>query len=198
MSLSEQDVSIPTPAQRALDYISGRRPPPPNRPPSPSSRSPPIPFLNNNDYTNNSQSYSGLRPRAGTASSRKHTARPTSLATGSMPTRSISTASTPTPKDSSSSSINNMLSGDSREKRRSSTSVKRLSFQEFAKRLSSSSSLLLVQTNTSSNSVRDGSGRVSSESAAEGDSLGIRGGGESKKCGWRRNVGVCGGDGGFL
>lgn len=55
---------------------------------------------------------------------------------------------------------NNKL--DSREARRSSLSAKRLSFQEFARRLSSTSSLLMVQTNASSNS-----GRISGDSISE-------------------------------
>lgn len=50
------------------------------------------------------------------------------------------------------------------EKRRSSTSTKRLSFQEFARRLSSTSSLLLVQTNASSNSGRGDSFRERDDS----------------------------------
>jgi hypothetical protein len=46
-----------------------------------------------------------------------------------------------------------------KENRRSETSLKRLSFQEFAKRLSSTSSLLLVQTNASTGSSGSGSHR---------------------------------------
>jgi hypothetical protein len=89
-----------------------------------------------------------------------------------------------------------------------------LSFSEFAKRLSSTSSLLLVQTNASSSSGRDGSRRGSSEYGVEEgraeERLGLRGGGlmsrevgesrseRDKRCGWRGSVGVFGSEGGFL
>ena len=84
--------------------------------------------------------------------------------------------------------------------------MKRLSFQEFTKRLSSSSSLLLVQTNASGSSRGDGSGRVSLSSEFEtGEAIvvgvGMRGGMTDKRCGqgWRGSVGVFGsGEGGFL
>ena len=47
LDMSDEEIEIPTPAQRALDYISGRRTPLPNsRPLSPTPTSPPIPFLN--------------------------------------------------------------------------------------------------------------------------------------------------------
>jgi len=67
-----------------------------------------------------------------------------------------------------------------------------------------------VQTNASSSSGRDGSGRVSSEFGAdeERSGMGMRGGagtvaemvgnGRDKRCGWRGSVGVFGGEGGFL
>jgi hypothetical protein len=118
----------------------------------------------------------------------------------------MSTATIPTLKESMSGN-GNLKAGaaDDRgmEKRRSSTSVKRLSFQEFTKRLSSTSSLLLVQTNASSSSGRDGSRRTSSEYGFEGLEGGLRNPGVSgdnrdKRCGWRGSVGVFGGEGGFL
>lgn len=108
-------------------------------------------------------------------------------------------------------------------KRRSSTSTKRLSFTEFTKRLSSTSSLLLVQTNASSStSSGSGNGRTSSELSFGGEpeentnkgglrqsnglAMGLRGGAlndrereaQLKRCGWRGSVGVFGGEGGFL
>jgi hypothetical protein len=207
LDMSDQDVSIPTPAQRALDYISGRRTPlPQSRPLSP-ARSPPIPFLNQqamsafHGHSNNG----GLRPRTGTTPSHQRNSRPNSLA---LPSRSISTTTIPSLKDSGSSgsSNKNLKTGtDPKEKRRSSTSVKRLSFTEFAKRLSSTSSLLLVQTNASSSSGRDGSRRGSSEYGVEEATTGMRGGAgpspisdRSKRCGWRGSVGAFGGEGGFL
>lgn len=204
LEMSEHDIAIQTPAQRALDYIAGRAPPAassrPNSPPTPRS---PIPFLNAQAMSalhDGGSSNNGLRPRAGTTSARNRTSRPSSMA---LPLRSLSTAAVPTLKDSSNLKAS---SSDDKEKRRSSTSAKRLSFQEFAKRLSSTSSLLLVQTNASSSSGRDGSRRTSSEYGFEGDDR-FRGsvmgstaerGSMDKRCGWRGSVGVFGGEGGFM
>ncbi|KAG0648569.1 hypothetical protein D0Z07_5390 [Hyphodiscus hymeniophilus] len=213
--MSDDEIDIPTPAQRALEYISGRRPPLPSRRPlSPTPSSPPIPFLNPqalsafHGHSSPPTNFGGLRPRTGnstTAVQHSRTSRPNSLA---LPSRSISTTAIPTLKEASSASSAN---GNLKEKRRSSTSVKRLSFQEFAKRLSSTSSLLLVQSNTnvSSSSGREGSRRESSEYGADGDergmraSINLRGGASEtetreKRCGWRGSVGVFGGEGGFL
>lgn len=214
LGMSDEDISIPTPAQRALDYISGRRTPLlTNRPLSPAPRSPPIPFLNSQAMSafHGHSPGGGLRPRTGTTSSRNGEGRPNSFA---LPSRSISTTAVPALQDislnPSSSSNQNLRANttDPKEKRRSSTSVKRLSFTEFAKRLSSTSSLLLVQTNASSSSGRDGSGRVSSEFGADEErgGMAMRGGAgtaaemnnRDKRCGWRGSVGVFGGEGGFL
>jgi hypothetical protein len=203
----DENLAMPTPAQRALDFISGRRVPPPstNRPLSPPPRSPPIPFLNSqamSAFHGGPSASNSIRPRAGTTSSRNRTSRPSSMA---LPSRSMSTAAIPTLKETMSGNSNLTVGADERgkEKRRSSTSVKRLSFQEFTKRLSSTSSLLLVQTNGSSSSGRDGSRRTSSESGFEGLEGGLRSPGVSsenrdKRCGWRGSVGVFGGEGGFL
>lgn len=87
------------------------------------------------------------------------------------------------------------------EKRNSASSAKRLSFTEFTRRLSSTSSLLIVQTNQSA-----GSSRASSEYEAQQTTP--RGGHntrntprptEQEKCNWRGSIGVFGGgEGGFL
>ncbi|CAG8954142.1 hypothetical protein HYFRA_00009246 [Hymenoscyphus fraxineus] len=201
----EVDIDIPTPAQRALDYISGRRPPPTptSRPLSPPPRSPPIPFLNSQAMFafHGGPSAGGLRPRAGTTSARNRTSRPSSMA---LPSRSMSTATIPTLQENNTGSGKLMSSSpeDRKEKRRSSTSIKRLSFQEFAKRLSSTSSLLLVQTNASSTSGKDCSRRTSSEYGFEVEDRGLRSPGSAdsrdKRCGWRGSVGVFGNEGGFL
>ncbi|KAB5550960.1 hypothetical protein GE09DRAFT_965193 [Coniochaeta sp. 2T2.1] len=95
------------------------------------------------------------------------------------------------------------------EKRMSTSSAKRGSFTEFTKRLSSTSSLLLVQTNASSTSAA--SSRGSSDTA--GEAQGLRGALQprgvrsptprtdrdsvDKACNWRGSVGVFG-EGGFL
>ncbi|KAJ9148373.1 hypothetical protein NKR23_g5037 [Pleurostoma richardsiae] len=154
----DEDVVIPSTAQRALDYIAGRGQPT-------GSRSP--------------VSYD----------------RDTLMA--------LNTPST-------------TLHRSATEKRQSASSVKRISFTEFTKRLSSTSSLLLVQTNASN---------ASSRASSEGDTqqqqpqqhltpssrsaVGPRGTlipppGDTdreaweKRCGWRGSVGVLGSEGGFL
>lgn len=239
ISDSEPD-DLPTPAQRALEYISGRRTPlPTSRPLSPTEiKSPPVPFLNPQAMTafhgsNSTYNGGGLRPRTGTtsttrsaSSSKPRPSRPTSLA---LPSRSVSAAAVPSLKDVTSSANNHNPNSHSNlkpetVKRRSSTSAKRLSFTEFAKRLSSSSSLLLVQTNASSGSGRERDGsrsRRESEEFEEEERNMIRGavnprggagaailngsvangernGERDKRCGWRGSVGVFGGEGGFL
>lgn len=192
-AVADDAIDMPTPAQRALDYISGRSVL------TPTPRAPPLPFYNSQAMSAfHGQSYTenigGLRP--GTSSSPRKQQRPTSLA---LPSRSISTTAVPTNRENGN---NNLKAGgtDNKEKRRSSTSVKRLSFQEFAKRLSSTSSLLLVQTNASSSSGRDGSRRTSSEYGFEEEKSSLRGGAgpsSDKRCGWRNSVGVMG-EGGFM
>ena len=217
LDMSDEEITVPTPAQRALDYISGRRTPlSPSRPLSHEAKDPPIPFLNPQAMSAfhaspASSSSGGLGPRTGTGSNRN--SRPTSLA---LPSRSLSAATVPMSKEFHGSSSNGNLKTGDREakdmKRRSSTSVKRLSFTEFARRLSSTSSLLLVQTNASSSSGRDGSRKTSSEYAIDDEKLiqkgpvNLRGGAgptspeiRDKRCGWRGSVGVFGSnEGGFL
>lgn len=211
LGMSDEDIAISTPAQRALDYISGRRAPvPTNRPLSPPPLGPrrtTAPLLNS-QATSAFQGNSTLRPRTGTTSSRKGENRPVSIA---LPSRSLSTNAVPNLKqESAHSNMNQTLkASDAKEKRSSSNSVKRLSFTEFAKRLSSTSSLLLVQTNASSSSGPGDSRRVSIDEDEERGGLGmmgIRGGAatdagisnKDKRCGWRGSVGVFGGEGGFL
>ncbi len=90
------------------------------------------------------------------------------------------------------------------EKRNSITSVKRLSFNEFTKRLSSTSSLLLVQTNQSTTSSRGSSDMEGYTPSTPRGGLNPRGTPLSpdrdrdERCGWRGSVGVFGGDGGFV
>jgi hypothetical protein len=112
------------------------------------------------------------------------------------------------------------------EKRHSTSSLKRLSFTEFTKRLSSTSSLLLSQTNTGGSVSRAGSDadsqttqvqfplqiQQSSQSKPGGTSsqrgsvvLVLPPGANErdrenweKRCGWRGSVGVFGAEGGFL
>ncbi|KAI2621702.1 hypothetical protein GGR54DRAFT_76051 [Hypoxylon sp. NC1633] len=91
------------------------------------------------------------------------------------------------------------------EKRHSTSDVKRLSFNEFTKRLSGTSSLLLVQTNASANSSR-GSSEVdgTQQTTPPRGALSPRAGAMSpaereERCRWRGSVGVFGAnEGGFL
>lgn len=91
------------------------------------------------------------------------------------------------------------------DKRASTSSTKRLSLNEITKRLSSTSSLLLVQTNASGASSR-GSSEVDLHSASiPRANLSIRGSGPPRqhdraeqKCSWRGSVGVVSPEGGFV
>ncbi|RFU32238.1 hypothetical protein B7463_g4114, partial [Scytalidium lignicola] len=198
----DPSVAIPTPAQRALDYISGRQNTPHSPPPSRSQTRPlspsmtaanPIPILNQQamnafheavgDSHSRTDSQASGRPRTGNTPG-KRWSRPHSMA---LPSRSASTNTIPTLKElqisappaGPSSNLKNSESAQPQtQNRRSSASLKRLSFQEFAKRLSSTSSLLLVQTNVSSGSHpssgstsrrESASARESSDSYADGD-----------------------------
>ncbi|KAI1391003.1 uncharacterized protein F4822DRAFT_395118 [Hypoxylon trugodes] len=92
------------------------------------------------------------------------------------------------------------------EKRHSTSDVKRLSFNEFTKRLSGTSSLLLVQTNQSASSSR-GSSEIdgAQQTTPPRGTLSPRGAGalspseREERCRWRGSVGVFGAnEGGFL
>ncbi|KAM0335617.1 hypothetical protein ACHAQA_000665 [Verticillium albo-atrum] len=92
------------------------------------------------------------------------------------------------------------------EKRQSTSSAKRLSFTEFTKRLSSTSSLLLVQTNVSGGSSRESIEFDRNPSPVPKGTLNARGVPPrprdldreewEKRCGWRAGVGFT--EGGFL
>ncbi|KAJ3492935.1 hypothetical protein NLG97_g5054 [Lecanicillium saksenae] len=89
------------------------------------------------------------------------------------------------------------------EKRASGSSSKRLSLNDITKRFSSTSSLLLVQTNASGASSRRSS-EVDVSTSAPRTNLSIRGSSqatrnrEDQKCGWRGSVNVVSSEGGFL
>jgi hypothetical protein len=211
-------LAMRSPAQRALDYISGKTVPiSSSRPLSPAStttRSPPIPFLNRSitDYHEKHAYSRPYRPQTSQMTTSSTTTlanpsrRPSSLATS----RSISSTAIPglshdwphpaLPDASASIALDHPRrrsaaagagagAGADPTSAGSTTSSKRLSFQEFAKRLSSTSSLLLVQTNASTST------RASSEDEGE---FGAERTGErehaSRAC---RGV-FTGGEGGFL
>jgi len=215
--------TIPNPAQRALEYISGRNMPAPalapalHRPSSSKSARQPPPL-----------------PSAAQHAMPTRRARPTSL--------SLAPTNVCAPLHNASSLEVETGAAAAAVNRHSSvsTSAKRLSFTEFAKRLSSTSSLLLVQTNQSGGSARNSRGSNGSSDASFGFGEGVeeegvgglqrglsqsrlsgmvqrkggaagerqepvrlvRGTGEEeKRCtpGWRGSgLGVFGGEGGFL
>jgi hypothetical protein len=193
---------MPTPAQRALEYISGRSTPrelSQRRPLSPPGPMPPM-----------------SPPRSKTTPPRvQRKERP----------KSLYLHSTSKPPEKADRDLYNFTASTSTaQKRRSSSSTKRLSFTDFTKCLSSTSSLLLVQTNASSSSGGAASSRNSRQSSeasfAEPDEvvlhrglsqsrlsgmggIGARGTQisevDAKRCGWRGSgLGVFGGEGGFL
>ncbi|KAI1485830.1 hypothetical protein F5X96DRAFT_689852 [Biscogniauxia mediterranea] len=92
----------------------------------------------------------------------------------------------------------------SHEKRHSTSEVKHLSFNDFTQRLSSSSSLLLVQTNTSADSRRGSGDLDQAQQATPRANLSPRGPNMSpserdERCRWRGSIGVFGAnEGGFL
>ncbi|KAI0011188.1 hypothetical protein F4779DRAFT_246009 [Xylariaceae sp. FL0662B] len=91
----------------------------------------------------------------------------------------------------------------SHEKRHSTSDVKHLSFNEFTKRLSSTSSLLLVQTNATNSSHGSGEIDSSQQTTPPRGTLSPRSGVLSpserdERCRWRGSVGMFGGEGGFL
>lgn len=198
---------MPTPAQRALEYISGRSTPreiSQRRPLSPPGPLPPM-----------------SSPRSKTTPPRvQRKERPKSLAIPS---------STPSPEKAADYDPHVSITSSTATamKRRSSGSTKRLSFTEFAKRLSSTSSLLLVQTNNSSSASGGAASSRNSRQSSEASfvdpdevvlhrglsqsrlsgmghpGVGMKGGQmsemDAKRCGWRGSgLGVFGGEGGFL
>ncbi|KAG5979041.1 hypothetical protein E4U55_005629 [Claviceps digitariae] len=95
------------------------------------------------------------------------------------------------------------------DKRRSSSSDKRLSFTEFTKKLSSTSSLLLVQTNASAGSSHASSETdIPNSSSTSRADLTLGGSGlparpkkrddQDKRCRWRKSVGVVSAEGRLL
>lgn len=205
--MSDEEVTIPPPAQRVLSYTSGGRTPvlspgTPGTPCSGAPRSPLIPFINSQAMSAlQGTSPSVARPRAGStnSSSRPRSSRPSSYGFRS---RSTSTNAVPLFRDRD--STNSTLRGDfsdSSERRSSSRSIQRVSFQEFAKRLSSSSSLLMARRIDSPASGRDGSIRDSGEYEVDNNEFVDRpstrfkpardsNGGRNLKCRWRDSVGV--------
>lgn len=150
--LSNNEVDISTPAQKALAYISGRQTPTRSRTPKPTT--PPIPFVTQNSMSSLREPCTtplqGLSPR--TNSSRHRKVRPVSLI---VTNRAMSDSTVPGHSDYTCTS----------EKRMSNSSTRKvnISFQEFTKNFASTNSLLLAQTDASSVSMKRQSKRHSVE-----------------------------------
>lgn len=194
---------IPPTTQRALQFIADRH--------SPILRSP------TSSRTPVSRTPVSMHGDALATLSEAPIIRPHTAHAKSRPSPAQRTQSTPqltpgmTRLDISPSSSRTSETGTNRpntENRESSSSVKRLSFNEFTKRLSSTSSLLLVQTNTSGGSSRGSSEIEVQPSSVPRGTLNPRGTGPpprererdeyERRCKWRNSVGVIGTEGGFL
>ncbi|KAK4204254.1 hypothetical protein QBC40DRAFT_104503 [Triangularia verruculosa] len=211
----------PNSAQRALDYISGR-PDLRNRPhPPPRTHSIRTPLSYNHEALMALSSNSGARPQTGYSGNRTRPGM--SQRTHSQPQLATIMASSPSTA-AAEDSLSTLAPGsppplqrNQTEKRQSNSSAKRLSFSEFTKRLSSTSSLLLVQTNTSNTSSRGSNSDAPEPSVPQSPPQHLHhlhpraapppplapqsptSMSERDRCGWRGSVGVFGaGEGGFL
>jgi len=205
----DDDIGIPAQAQVAIEYISGRRTPIPGRRTlSPAPATPPVPFINDQAMSAfhgaryRSPSPTGLRPRTGTNPtptsnhfSDNHFHRFVATRSHSSATVNIKANREPRPELPQRAETLSADSLSSNEKRASRDSAKRLSFQDFTRRLSSTSSLLLVQTNVSGSGT---SVRTSYEDGGRDQKESERPGLNSRSCSWRGSVGAFGNEGGFL
>jgi len=224
---------IPPSAQLALEYIAGRHEPA-QRHPQPSQPQPRLPLSYNHDalmaLSNSGSSH--LRPQTGYSKNRRpaiaqrtHSQpqlaglitpssivpQPSALAASSSTRRDISAPTSARSVDEAAPGPGSAASTVARtaEKRLSTSSIKRQSFTEFTKRLSSTSSLLLFPSG--------GSSRGSNSDVSDGQQLQQQQYSHHlhpraapappqqqpqspppEKCGWRGSVGVFGAEGGFL
>jgi len=213
---SEHGYPIPSTAQRALNYIANRHDSPPQQRSRAHTGSRPLNY-NAETLAALSSGSSLLRPQTSYARNRPGMAQRThsqpQLAAIIPSSNSSDAPAQPAgvrgSDDGTLTVRGSPLHRSQTEKRMSTSSAKRGSFTEFTKRLSSTSSLLLVQTNASSAS--GASSRGSSDTAGEGSQQhGLRGprglrsptprterDSTDKACNWRGSVGVFG-EGGFM
>ncbi len=211
-------VYIPATAKRALHFIASRHSPAPAE----VTRTPTSATYNAETLkTLNSGYYSHLRPHTGYAKHRPAIAQrthsqPQLAAAATAPSGNHhSTLDVPlSPSSAETSSYR--TAATVAEKRLSTSSIKRLSFTEFTKRLSSTSSLLLVPTNASAGSQgsrTSGDTDPQQQQQHGATALLMRSPNPrgvplpppppperewEKRCGWRGSVGVFGAEGGFL
>lgn len=191
-------------AQRALAYIAGGRRESGRNSVShrPGMSRAHLSFHGGTDPASSISPAPPLRPHTAHAKSRPNGGR-----TQSTPHLTPAAATALDLPSSAFSGSNKPLPVPSADKRNSSSSAKRLSFTEFTKRLSSTSSLLLVQTNASAGSSRGSSEVEVQPSSAPRTNLTLRGARQPSqpspprndqqgRCGWRGSI--VGAEGGFL
>ncbi|GJC81732.1 hypothetical protein ColLi_04570 [Colletotrichum liriopes] len=176
---------IPPNAQRALEFLASRQEEA-NSPRSAAMRSPPANF--------SVPLQAPVRPHTAHSRMRPNVTQRTTGQTQPMGQERLDVPISSSGKTSEDASFR--ANGDERA---SGSSAKRLSFTEFTKRLSSTSSLLLVQTNTSGGSSRGSSEFDPSPSQVPKGTLNARGvpprprdlerEEQERHCGWRNSVG---------
>ncbi|KAK4072492.1 hypothetical protein Trihar35433_4556 [Trichoderma harzianum] len=210
-SADEQDLGydrspiISPSAQRALAFIADRHG---DSPREPGSRRPTISRAHLSYHAGTAVA---APPTSQSPPSRPHTAHAKSRLNASQRTQS-------TPHLNPVSAGRPAEDGASRnadpDNRRSGSSSKRLSFSEFTRRLSSTSSLLVVQTNTSGDSRRASVAEMDSQQPLSARRADVSHGAshrdtvppprsrewqkQDRRCPWRNSVGVVGPEGGFL
>lgn len=190
---------IPPSTQRALEFIANRHEPlPVSR--APDSRAA---LYLADESSNGTKGSANPRPKTGYSRNRPNMghrthSQPHLLAAAAEPVPPVPTVTKHAYAEE------NTQQTSRAEKRLSTSSTKRLSFTEWTKRLSSTSSLLLVQTNQSGSNR--GSSEIDVQNRAAANARGMpppptndkeREAWE-KRCGWRGSVGVFGSEGGFL
>jgi hypothetical protein len=213
---SEHDFPMPPTAQRALHYIASRHDTPQGLRSRAQTSSRPLNY-NAETLKALSSGPSLLRPQTSYARNRpgmtqRTHSQPQLAAIVSYPDASDLVAQVADPRGPESGPLTakpSPLHRSQTEKRMSTSSAKRGSFTDFTKRLSSTSSLLLVQTNASSASAASsrGSSDTMGDSSQQHGLRGPRGlrsptprmdrDSTDKGCNWRGSVGVFG-DGGFV
>ncbi|KAI1497382.1 hypothetical protein F5X99DRAFT_421370 [Biscogniauxia marginata] len=194
----EHDVdhdSIGPSASKALQFIAERHSSNPGRPPWPLSARATMHYGTSGGLDSGP---SVLRPHTAHSRLRTMTQR-----TSSQPQMPVPTVDIP-PQGTSSRLPDESTMRRNHEKRHSTSEVKHLSFNDFTKRLSSTSSLLLVQTNASAGSSRGSNDFDTAQQATPRGNLSPRAPNlapseHDERCRWRGSIGVFGAnEGGFL
>ncbi|OTA02659.1 hypothetical protein A9Z42_0030650 [Trichoderma parareesei] len=188
-------------AQRALAFIANRHG---DAPREPGSRRPTISRTHLSYHAGAAPPPPLPLPTSRSPPSRPHTAHAKSRLNPSQRTQSTPHLN----PDSAGRSVESGFGQDDGDSRRSGSSSKRLSFSDFTRRLSSTSSLLVVQTNTSGDSRRGSVETDHHSLSARRPDVSHRDTvppprsrewqRQDRQCPWRNSVGVVGPEGGFL